>query len=153
MSDRPDPPDSARPVAGRRRDVLRVLVAASGAAALPAAARTEEMRWDRVTDVVVAGSGIAATAAAIAAASAGAGVEILEKLSVAGGTTARSAGVFWIPNNAWMRSHGIADDRTDALRYMARLAQPGLYDPQDRWLGVGEHDYGLLATFVDHAPG
>ncbi len=152
MNDRNDPPDPARPVDGRRRDVLRVLVAASGAAALPAAVHADELRWDRVTDVVVAGSGIAATAAAIAAASAGAGVEMLEKLSVAGGTTARSAGVFWIPNNAWLRSQGIADDRINALRYMARLAQPGSYDPQDRWLGVGEHDFGLLETFVEHAP-
>lgn len=35
-----------------------------------------------------------------------------------------------IPNNPWMRTAGAEDPREDALRLMARLAYPALYDPR-----------------------
>src|SRR5688500_18736224 len=66
-------------------------------------------RWDREVDIVVAGSGAAACAAALFAGEAKASVVLLEKASTFGGTTAKSGGIFWIPNNHFMRQQGIAD--------------------------------------------
>jgi len=101
------------------------------------------------TDVVVVGTGAAGTAAAIAALEAGAEVTLLDASEVPGGTTRRSGGGFWIPNNSWMRAAGAEDPRDDALRLMARLAHPGLYDALAPDLGIGGREHALLARFYD----
>ncbi|MDN5938350.1 MAG: FAD-binding protein, partial [Salinisphaera sp.] len=87
----------------------------------------------------------------LAAASRGASVIMLEKMAYAGGTTMKSGGVFWIPNNPVLRAKGIVDKREDALRYMARMSFPDAYRPDDSTLGLAEFDYGLLAAYYDHA--
>lgn len=109
------------------------------------------MRWDHESDVVVVGSGAAAHAAAITARYHGSEVVMMEKASIAGGTTLRSGGGFWIPNNRFQRERGIEDPKEDALRYMARLSYPHLYNPDDRQFGVPQHEYGLLSTYYDTA--
>jgi 3-oxosteroid 1-dehydrogenase len=111
----------------------------------------EEDVWDHGADVVVVGGGAAGFAAALAAVDAGVSVVLLERASMTGGTTAKSGGQFWIPNNRLMRDHGIQDPRPDALRYMARVAYPQLYDPTDETLGVSPDAYRLLETFYDSA--
>jgi len=58
------------------------------------------MDYDQECDVLVVGSGAAAFSAAITAKEKGASVIMLEKGSIAGGTTMRSGGGFWTPNNA-----------------------------------------------------
>src|SRR5580693_4423107 len=103
----------------RRRDLLqagRVLGAAGAMAALvnPSAADAAET-WAQEFDVVVAGSGAAGLSAAIAAAQAGASVGILEKAASVGGTTIKSDGAIWIPNNHHMRAAGKADPKADAI--------------------------------------
>jgi succinate dehydrogenase/fumarate reductase flavoprotein subunit len=90
-----------------------------------------QQRWDREADVVVVGSGGAACAAAIFAAEAKASVIMLEKAATFGGTTAKSGGIFWIPNNVFMRQAGMTDTREDCLRYLARTAFPTLFNPND----------------------
>jgi 3-oxosteroid 1-dehydrogenase len=105
--------------------------------------------WDRVADVVVVGSGVAAQGAAFAAASAGASVIMLEKASFTGGTTGKSGGVLWIPNNPLMRAEGIEDGRSDALQYMARVAYPTLYSVEDETLGLPPEKFRLLEVFYD----
>jgi succinate dehydrogenase/fumarate reductase flavoprotein subunit len=107
--------------------------------------------WDRVADVVVVGSGAAAFAAALTAARDGAEVVMLERAGHPGGTTAKSGGAFWIPNNRQMRSVGIDDPRDAALSYIARLGFPVQYDPSDETLGLDAEDYRLLETFYDRA--
>src|SRR5262245_33235146 len=79
-----------------------------------------QQRWDIEADVVVGGSGAAAFAAAVFAAEAQASVVMVEKALVLGGTTAKSGGIFWIPNHPLLRQQGIVDRREDFLAYAAR---------------------------------
>ena len=140
-----------------RRAVLKGLAAGSLAAvgAIPAAAAVadsgKDRKWAVEADVLIVGSGIAGTAAALAAASKGASVVILEKMPFKGGTTAKSGGVFWIPNNPWLKSQGVADERRDALQYMVRLAHPQRYVESDSLLGITQSEFDLIAAFYDNA--
>ncbi len=141
-----------------RRDFLRAAGAGTAVGALygvvpfSASSASSPRGWDRECDVLVLGSGAGALPAALFAAESGARVVILEKGPFLGGTTFRSGGVYWIPNNSLMRSRGLADPRPDALRYMARLAHPDHYTPVDPRLGLSEHQYQLITTYYDRAP-
>ncbi|WP_236788413.1 3-oxosteroid 1-dehydrogenase [Amycolatopsis sp. GM8] len=64
-------------------------------------------------DVVVVGSGAAGMTAALAAAKRGLRVVVLEKGAKFGGSTARSGGGVWIPNNEALPDHG---DTPEAAR-------------------------------------
>ena len=107
--------------------------------------------WEEVVDVLVAGSGIGGLGSAVIAASQGASVVVIEKAAAIGGTTAKSAGYMWIPNNKYLREAGRTDPRDAALRYMARLARPRLYDPMHPTLGLPEWEYQGIVNFYDHA--
>jgi 3-oxosteroid 1-dehydrogenase len=108
-------------------------------------------RWDAECDVLVVGSGAAAHSAAIAARSSGADVLMIEKQALAGGTTLRSGGGFWTPNNRFQRASGVKDGKRDAVRYMARYAFPQLYNPEDERLGLPQNEYDLISTYYDTA--
>ncbi|HEV2369477.1 MAG TPA: FAD-dependent oxidoreductase, partial [Acidimicrobiales bacterium] len=112
---------------------------------------TEGAPWDSEADVVVVGSGAAGLSAAVAAATKGASVTVLERAAHLGGTTAKSGGTVWIPNNGLMRSMGWDDPRSEALQYMVRLAFPHRYDPVDATLGIESERYEMIATFYDRA--
>src|SRR5580765_5412722 len=122
------------PAEANSRVSRRAFLKAGGAGALTGAVAASvlfeestayaQQRWDHEADVVVAGSGAAACAAAIFAAEAKASVVMLEKALVFGGTTAKSGGIFWVPNNHLMRQQGMVDTREDFLRYAARTAFP-----------------------------
>ncbi len=109
------------------------------------------IKWDREADIVVVGSGAAASVSAIAAAHAKNLVIIVEKAPIYGGTTAKSEGAFWIPNHRFLREQGIEDPRDDAIRYMARCAYVQLYRPGEHLLGLPKLEYNLLAAFYDNA--
>jgi len=155
MSTRPAPPgpDESRV---SRRNFLKAagsgtLLTATTAAAVPFAASIAhaQRRWDREADVVVVGSGAAGSSAALFAREGGASVLMLEKGAQYGGTTGRSGGAFWVPNNYLMREKGLADPREDCLRYMARTAYPTLYNADATHLGLTQSAYDLIATFYD----
>ncbi|PWT86850.1 MAG: flavoprotein, partial [Blastocatellia bacterium] len=110
-----------------------------------------ERRWDHEVDVAVVGSGAAAASAALFAHDAGAKVTILEKAAVFGGTSRKSGGGYWIPNNYLLRGRGWTDSRDDCIRYMARTAYPTLYNAGDSRFGLPEIEYGLLTSFYDNA--
>jgi len=74
--------------------------------------------FDETFDFVVVGSGGGSMAAALVARQAGKSVVILEKTSLIGGTTARSGGVMWIPNNRFMKRDGVADSTEMAMQYL-----------------------------------
>ena len=75
---------------------------------------------------------------------------VLERGAFTGGTTAKSGGVLWIPNNPFLRERGLTDDRADALRYMARTAYPTLYNPEHATLGLPADKHALLEAFYDN---
>jgi 3-oxosteroid 1-dehydrogenase len=104
---------------------------------------------DRIADVVVVGSGAAGSVAALRAASEGASVVLLEADGETGGTTARSSGGYWIPNNSLMRARGIEDPREDALKYMVSLSFPDQFDPEAENYGIAKRDLDVMATFYD----
>jgi 3-oxosteroid 1-dehydrogenase len=110
-----------------------------------------ERKWDYEKEVVVVGSGAAAYSAAITASVHGASVAMVEKGPMAGGTTIRSGGGFWIPGNRFQKQAGIEDKKEDAMRYMARYSFPQLYNPQDKRLGLPENEFNLISTYCDTA--
>jgi succinate dehydrogenase/fumarate reductase flavoprotein subunit len=117
----------------------------------PVREATDEPDWDLVYDVVVVGSGAAAFSAAITAARAGSTVAMLERAESAGGTTAKSGGATWIPNNSAMRARGESDSREDALAYLCRLGFPTRYRAGAEDFGIDPDDFALLEVFYDQA--
>lgn len=73
------------------------------------------------TDVLVLGSGVAGLTAALTAVLAGQRVIVVEHQQVIGGTSARSSGTVWIPDNHYLREHGVLNDRELATRYLSSL--------------------------------
>jgi 3-oxosteroid 1-dehydrogenase len=69
-------------------------------------------------DVVVVGSGAAGMAAALAAQRHGLRTVLVEKAAHFGGSTARSGGGVWIPNNEVLRGDGVADTSEAARNYL-----------------------------------
>jgi 3-oxosteroid 1-dehydrogenase len=72
-------------------------------------------------DLIVLGSGAAGLTAALTGAMEGMSVAVLECAPRFGGTTARSSGTAWIPNNQFMVAAGIHDDREKAEAYLSAL--------------------------------
>ncbi|CAI10528.1 flavoprotein, possibly 3-ketosteroid dehydrogenase (plasmid) [Aromatoleum aromaticum EbN1] len=138
----------------RREALIRGGLTIGGLAAWAVAPAAEgaqpAAKWDHEADVVCVGSGAAGCAAAVTAAAAGAKVIVIEKLPTTGGTTNKSAGIAWIPNNRFMSAQGLRDDKVDCLRYLARYSYPGEYDPNSPTLGLSTPAYRLLEAFYAH---
>jgi 3-oxosteroid 1-dehydrogenase len=90
-------------------------------------------------DVVVAGSGAAGMTAALAAAKLGLSVVVIEKAPKFGGSTARSGGGVWVPNNPALKAAGVEDTPELAREYLAAIV--GDIVPADR-----------RDTFLDRGP-
>ncbi|OBC16660.1 3-ketosteroid-delta-1-dehydrogenase [Mycobacterium sp. 852013-50091_SCH5140682] len=69
-------------------------------------------------DVVVVGSGAAGMVAALTAAHQGLSTVLVEKAPHYGGSTARSGGGVWIPNNEILKRDGVKDTRDAARTYL-----------------------------------
>jgi 3-oxosteroid 1-dehydrogenase len=76
------------------------------------------MEFEHTTNVVVVGSGAAGLTAAVAARDAGCEVIVLESMDKVGGSSAKSGGGFWIPNNPYMKAAGVDDSYEAALIYL-----------------------------------
>jgi 3-oxosteroid 1-dehydrogenase len=81
---------------------------------------------DETFDFVIVGSGGGSMCAALLVKSMGHEPLILEKTDLFGGTTAKSGGIMWIPNNRFMKRDGIADSTEEAMTYLDHI--------------VGDHD-------------
>ena len=84
-------------------------------------------------DVVVVGSGAGALMAAVRVATAGGRVVILEKMDAIGGTTARSGGGVWVPNNPAMAAEGVADSEAEAFEYMRAVIPAEQVNDETIW--------------------
>lgn len=142
---------------GRRRllagsTVTAVALASGVAISTPAMATASSKReWAMETDVICVGSGAAACAAAVTATHLGDQVILLEKSPIFGGTTRRSGGVAWIPNNFTLKQNGQADDETKCLQYMARYAYAERYQAGSPNLGLEPREFALLQAFYRNA--
>lgn len=90
-------------------------------------------------DVLVVGSGAAGMTAALAAASTGADVAVLDKGDKFGGSTSLSGGQLWIPNNRLAHEAGLKDSKEAAMTYLTRLAK-------------GRASQRFIQSFVDESP-
>lgn len=85
--------------------------------------------FDEVFDWVVVGSGAGAMSSALIMRQAGKSVLILEKAKLVGGTTAKSGGVMWVPNNQFMNASGDHDTMEAATAYLDNLVGDGAGAP------------------------
>ncbi|MEY4159653.1 MAG: hypothetical protein RLZZ136_274 [Pseudomonadota bacterium] len=74
--------------------------------------------FDETFDFIVVGSGGGSMCCALALRGGGKSVVVLEKTALIGGTTARSGGVMWIPDNRFMKRDGVPDSQDQAHAYM-----------------------------------
>ncbi|MFA5941132.1 MAG: FAD-dependent oxidoreductase [Sinimarinibacterium sp.] len=79
------------------------------------------MDFNEEADFVVVGSGGGSMCSALVMRAAGKSVLILEKTDLVGGTTARSGGVMWLPNNRFMKRDGVDDSFERAWTYLDAL--------------------------------
>ena len=100
--------------------------------------------FDEMFDFVVVGSGGGSMCAGLVMRSVGKSVLILEKTGLVGGTTARSGGVMWIPNNPFMARDGIEDSYEKAAAYLDAV----LPDPKD----APGASRARRATYLTEAP-
>ena len=84
-------------------------------------AETKSASWDEDYDFVVLGAGAGGMTAALVASIEGMRTLLIEKSDQIGGTTARSSGTVWIPDNPEQRRLGIVDDEAKARVYLDAL--------------------------------
>lgn len=85
--------------------------------------------FDETFDFVVVGSGGGSMCAGLFMRTVGKSVVVLEKTPLIGGTTSRSGGVMWIPNNRFMKEAGVEDSYEKAMLYMEATAGQSLDAP------------------------
>ena len=76
---------------------------------------------DYTYDWVVVGSGGGGMTSALKANHLGMSVLVIEKTGYFGGSTARSGGAIWVPNNYLLKEEGIPDSHELAAEYMAHV--------------------------------
>jgi succinate dehydrogenase/fumarate reductase flavoprotein subunit len=87
-------------------------------------------------DLLVVGSGTG-MAAALSAYELGLSVVIVEKSGFVGGSTARSGGAFWIPDNPVLQENGAGDSAERAATYLDAVV--GGAAPDERWQSFLRH--------------
>ena len=85
--------------------------------------------FDEEFDFVVVGSGGGSMCAALVMRASGKSVVVLEKTDLLGGTTARSGGVMWIPNNPLMAKDGVEDSYEKSMTYLDATAGASIDAP------------------------
>lgn len=100
--------------------------------------------FDETYDFVVVGSGGGSMCAGLVMRDAGRSVLIIEKTGLVGGTTAKSGGVMWVPNNRFMKQEGIPDSPEQAAAYLDAVS------------GQSENAPGATrerrATYIEQSP-
>ncbi|AKS36262.1 3-oxosteroid 1-dehydrogenase [Mycolicibacterium goodii] len=101
-------------------------------------------------DVVVVGSGAAGMVAALTAAHQGLSTVVVEKAPHYGGSTARSGGGVWIPNNEVLKRDGVKDTAEEARKYLhAIIGDVVPAEKIDTYLDRGPE---MLSFVLRHSP-
>ncbi|MCF6387861.1 3-oxosteroid 1-dehydrogenase [Mycobacterium sp. MBM] len=101
-------------------------------------------------DVVVVGSGAAGMVAALTAAHQGLSTVVVEKAPHYGGSTARSGGGVWIPNNEVLKRDGVRDSPAAAAEYLhAIIGDVVPAEKIDTYLDRGPE---MLSFVLKHSP-
>jgi 3-oxosteroid 1-dehydrogenase len=124
---------------------------ASEIAARESAAPAAPGAFDAEADIVVVGGGGGGLPAALFSRWLGNEVIVLEKAPELGGTAAKAAFWYWVPNNEAMRAAGIEDREEDFLRYVARVSRPAGYDPDSPTLGLTEWEFAACRAIYESA--
>ncbi|MFI7675425.1 3-oxosteroid 1-dehydrogenase [Actinophytocola sp. NPDC049390] len=90
-------------------------------------------------DVVVVGSGAAGMTAALTAAHRGLRTVLIEKAPTFGGSTARSGGGVWLPNNDVLLADGVPDTPEQARAYLTHITGDVVDD-------------AMRTAFLEHGP-
>ncbi len=122
-----------------------------GLGSLASPSSAADKSWNHTADIVIVGTGIGAATAAITAHDQGNKVIIIEKSPMFGGTSAKTAGVIWSPNNYTLKARGMKDSKKDCLEYLARFSYPEHFNADAENLGLTEHAYSLLEAFYDNS--
>lgn len=101
-------------------------------------------------DTVVVGSGAAGMTAALTAAKRGLSAVVLEKADRFGGSTARSGGGIWIPNNEVLARDGVRDSDEDARAYLASIVGEGA--SAERQLAYLDRGPEMLSFVLANSP-
>jgi len=81
-------------------------------------------QFDKVSDVIVVGSGAGGLTAALRAKYHGLEPLVLEKTPKIGGSSAYSGGALWVPNNHISKAAGLEDSAEEGLRYLNAIVPP-----------------------------
>jgi 3-oxosteroid 1-dehydrogenase len=101
-------------------------------------------------DVVVVGSGAAGMVAALTAAHQGLSAVVVEKAAHYGGSTARSGGGVWIPNNEILKRDGVTDTPAAARTYLHAIV--GDVIPAEKIDTYLERGPEMLSFVLRHSP-
>jgi 3-oxosteroid 1-dehydrogenase len=110
---------------------------------------SDDLEFDSITDVVVVGGGCGGLTSALFASWLGNDVTLLEKAPELGGTTFKSAFIYWVPNNGPLRESGVEDAEEDFLRYAARISRPEKYDPESPTFGQTEWEFAMYKAMYE----
>lgn len=120
-------------------------------AARESALPSHDLNFDVETDVVVVGGGCAGLSSSLFTSWLGNDVVLLEKAPELGGTTIKSAFIYWVPNNGPLRESGVEDREEDFLRYVARISRPEKFDPDSPTFGQSEWEFALYKAIYESA--
>jgi fumarate reductase flavoprotein subunit len=121
-----------------RRDFVKSAALGIGAAAITGVGVTESQaalhppkKWDKETDIIVAGAGGAGLIAAVVARESGAKVILLEKMATVGGSTIVSGGLWSVGPTSTQKEQGIEDSADLVYKDLmkANVTDPGSIDP------------------------
>lgn len=101
-------------------------------------------------DVIVVGSGAAGMTAALTAAHHGLSAVLIEKAPHFGGSTARSGGGVWLPNNDVLLSEGVPDTPEGARAYLAHITGDGVSD--ELRAAFLDNSAAVLRLVLDNTP-